>query len=119
MKNKLLYRTVLLCMLCYTNNIWAQNEYQEVKNLVTARLKLEKESQRLRIGEPRADSIGIKGKTIKVFCNDNSAYLSYREDNVQRIYADLKQAFPLTYKKYKIQIWADGRPIEQHIPVLK
>ena len=116
MKNKLLYRTVLLCMLCYTNNIWAQNEYQEVKNLVTARLKLEKESQRLRIGEPRADSIGIKGKTIKVFCNDNSAYLSYREDNVQRIYADLKQALPLTYKKYKIQIWADGRPIEQHIP---
>ena len=86
-------------MMCRADNIWAQDMYQQVKDLATARLKAEKASQRLRIGEPKVDSVVVKGKTMFLFCNDNTAYLSYREESVQQIYADLKRELPSEYKK--------------------
>lgn len=116
MKNILLLGICLFGMMCRVDNIWAQDVYQQVKDIATARLKAEKESQRLRTGEPKVDSVGVKGKTMFLFCNDNTAYLSFREENVQQIYADVKRELPAEYKKYKIQVWADGRPIEQHVP---
>lgn len=116
MKNKILVGFFWLVILSNISNTWAQNGYQDVKDLVSARLKAEKEEQRLRIGNPNADSVDIDGKTMRIYCNDNAAYLCYREDNVQRIYADLRQGMPSAYQKYKIQIWADGRPIEKHVP---
>ena len=116
MKNKHLFGIVLLCLLCCPVDTWAQSEYQEVKDVTTALLKAEKERQVLLIGSPKADSVDIIKKTMRIFCNDNAAYLSFREENVQRIYADLKEQLPAKFQKYKIQIWADGRPIEKHIP---
>lgn len=115
MKNKL-FIAVLPFLFCCSGNTWAQDAYNEIKDVVSALLKAEKERQCLRIGEPRADSVGIKGKAMRIFCNDNAAYLSYREENVQQIYTALKQELPAAYQKYRIQIWADGRPIEQHVP---
>ena len=116
MKNRFLFGLFLLCVLCHSANTWAQKKYQDVKDVTSALLKAEKDSQRLRTGDPKADSVGIKGKTMTIFCNDNTAYLSFREENVQRIYSDLKQKLPPAYQKYKIQIWTDGRPIERHVP---
>ena len=116
MKDKALLGISLLMFLC-SGSVVAQSSYQEIKDLVSARLKAEKESQCLRTGNPRADSVAVKGKTMRVFCNDNTAYLSFREENVQNIYADLMQQLSASCQKYKIQIWADGRPIEKHIPV--
>ena len=116
MKNKFLFAFVLFYTFCYADYLWAQSEYQEVKDITTDLLKAEKERQVLLIGNPRADSVCVAKKTMRIFCNDNAAYLSFREDNVQRIYSDLKQQIPAKYRKYKIQIWADGRPIEKHIP---
>ena len=116
MKNRLLLGIVMFGIWCYADKTWAQDAYQRVRELVTARLKAEKEAQCLRIGEPKVDSVCVRGKVMRLFCNDNTAYLSYREENVQRIYADLKQQLSQDFQKYRIQIWADGRPIEQHVP---
>ena len=116
MKNKFLFAFVLFYTFCYADYLWAQGDYQEVKDVTTALLKAEKERQVLLIGNPRADSVSVNKKTMHIFCNDNAAYLSFREENVQRIYAELKQQLPAKFRKYKIQIWADGRPIEKHIP---
>ena len=116
MKNRLLFAIVLFCLFCRAGNVGAQKAYQDVKDLASSLLKAEKDSQRLRTGDPRADSVRVKGKTMTVFCNDNAAYLSFREENVQRIYDALREQLPSEYQKYKIQLWADGRPIEQHVP---
>ena len=116
MKNKLLSGIVVFGIWCCVDSTWAQDEYQQVKDLLTARLKAEKESQCLRVGEPKVDSVSVKGKSMILFCNDNTAYLSYREENVKQIYADLRRQLSSDYRKYRIQIWADGRPIEQHVP---
>ena len=113
MKNRSFF--VFLFILCF-GNLWAQSEYQEVKDVTTALLKAEKERQVLLIGNPRADSVSVIKKTMRIFCNDNAAYLSFREENVQHIYTELKQQLPAKFQKYKIQIWADGRPIEKHSP---
>lgn len=116
MKNRLLFAIVLFCLFCCAGNVGAQKAYQDVKDLASSLLKAEKDSQRLRTGDPRADSVSVKGKTMTVFCNDNASYLSFREENVQQIYDALREQLPSEYQKYKIQLWADGRPIEQHVP---
>ena len=116
MKNRLLFAIVMFCLFCCAGNVGAQKAYQDVKDLASSLLKAEKDCQRLRTGDPRADSVSVKGKTMTVFCNDNAAYLSFREENVQQIYDALREQLPSEYQKYKIQLWADGRPIEQHVP---
>ena len=108
--------SVLLLIFSCSKTVFAQEKYQDVKDLTSSLLKEEKDSQRLRTGDPKADSVSIKGRKMTIFCNDNTAYLSFREENVQRIYADLKHQLPPAYQKYKIQVGADGRPIERHVP---
>ena len=60
MKNRSFF--VFLFLLCL-GNLWAQSEYQEVKDVTTALLKAEKERQVLLIGNPRADSVSVIKKT--------------------------------------------------------
>ena len=116
MKGKLICPLVSLLSFCFTGIAQAQDDGQEIKEVVTVCLKAEKERQCLRTGDPRADSVAVSGKTVQVFCNDNTAYLSFREDNVQAVYADVKSRLPQAYRRHRLQIWADGRPIEQHVP---
>lgn len=57
-----------------------------------------------------------EARTLTIYPNVNFGYQPFTEENVKAIYRTVKQSLPGPVNYYKIQIFADGRPIEELVP---
>ncbi|NDW08968.1 xanthan lyase [Dysgonomonas sp. 520] len=71
----------------------------------------------LAIGKIKIESAKIEKKTIRLYANDNCAYIPFREENVKEIYAQLKVLLPKNMKDYSVKLYANKRLIEDYIPL--
>lgn len=68
------------------------------------------------VGRIKIDSVAIEGKTLQLFANMNCSYIPFREDNVSKIYQEVKTLLPAEFSKYDLQIYTNKRTIEELIP---
>lgn len=64
---------------------------------------------RCKMKQLRIDS---KGRRLHIYADDFFSGQSFDDEKVKRIYNDIKELLPKTYKKYKITVYGDGTPIE-------
>ncbi len=57
-----------------------------------------------------------KGRKITIFANKNFGAQIFTPELVQQIYSDLRDLLPKSLKRYKIEVIADRRPIDELIP---
>ena len=57
-----------------------------------------------------------KARKITIFANKNFAVQIFTPELVQRIYSDLRELLPKSLKKYKIEVIADRKPIDELVP---
>ncbi|MBQ8098429.1 MAG: xanthan lyase [Bacteroidaceae bacterium] len=114
-----LQRTLLgaaLLALIATPGLMAQNDTPELRKQIGE--VFDQVSRRLtNVGRVKIDSIRTHKKTLTVYAGDYSSYIPYREDNVAEIYAGVKNILPQEWKKLKLQLLAEGDPIENLIPI--
>lgn len=80
-------------------------------------LNNEMQIARISASRIRVDSMAQEKRVLKFFASESSGYVPYRQDNVARIYDSLRHVLPEEYQRYKIQVWANGRLIEERIPI--
>lgn len=68
------------------------------------------------VGPIRIDSVAVNNNKLRLFANLNCSYIPFREQNVAKIYQEVKSLLPLEYDKYELEIQTDGRNIEDFIP---
>lgn len=112
--NRIFYS--LLAPLLASSLVNAQELTPDVRQQINERLSNEIVNQRISVGKGSVDSVYQDKKQLQLFCNSNVAYLAFREDNVQRLYADIQALLPQELSKKKLQIYTNGRTIEQLIP---
>lgn len=66
----------------------------------------------------RIDTIIIdkKARTLDIYLNDWAGALPFRIENTAKIYAGMRSALGLKFKRYKVKIYSNEVPIEQLIP---
>ena len=69
------------------------------------------------VGKIDIDSVSATNDRLIFFANTNCAYIPFREDNVKYIYNKIYQLLPTTYADYKLELRADGKAIEDLIPL--
>ena len=89
----------------------------ETKQQINERLTAERQQQRLSIGRVGVDSVALDKKTLQLFTNDQVGYFSFRENNVESLYRDIRAMLPADLQKKKFQIYTNGRKIEDLIPI--
>lgn len=106
------YSFLFIAFSCLT--LAAQTDLrQEVARL----LNNEMQTARVSASRIRVDSMAQEKRLLKFFASESSGYVPYRTDNVARIYDSLRLALPDEYKRCKVQVWANGRLIEDRIPL--
>ena len=113
MQPKHLITLILLSAVTYA---CGQTLSSETRAEIENRLNQEISFQRLSIGRAKIDSVALDKKVLKLFMDSNFSFIPFREDNVQDLYRDIKDLLPSKYSKYKLQIYANNRLIEQLIP---
>ena len=96
--------------------LMAQILSDETKKQINERLNAERQQQRLSIGRPEVDSVALEKKTLQLFTNGQVGYFSFRESNVESLYKDIRSILPPELQKNKLQIYTNGRLIEDLIP---
>jgi hypothetical protein len=107
---------ITLILLSASSYVGAQTLTSETKARIEDRLNQELTSQRIAVGKAKIDSVAQEKKVLKLFMNSNFSYLPFREDNVRSLYSDIRALLPPEYSKYKLQLHANNRLIEQLIP---
>ena len=106
---------LFLVSLC-SSPLMAQILSNEIKQQINDRLIAERQRQRLSIGRVELDSVAQDKKTLQLFTNNQVGYFSFREDNVESLYRDIQSMLPADLQKKKLQIYTNGRMIEDLIP---
>ncbi len=57
-----------------------------------------------------------KSRTLTIYANDNFAKQIFTPQLVDEIYADIRKLLPKSLRKFKIEVIADRKPIEQLVP---
>lgn len=65
----------------------------------------------------RVSTITIKGGKVVIKASIAMSYYPVREDNVQALYDSVRTLLPKEYRKRKIEVIADGRPLTELIPL--
>lgn len=60
--------------------------------------------------------VNKKSQEITIYCNDAFYAQPFTPDMVRRVYDDIRALLPKQYKKYKIQVLNNGKPIDKCIP---
>ncbi|MBO4642907.1 MAG: xanthan lyase [Bacteroidaceae bacterium] len=107
--------TLFLVSLC-SSPLMAQILSNEIKQQINDRLIAERQRQRLSIGRVELDSVAQDKKTLQLFTNNQVGYFSFRENNVESLYRDIQSMLPADLQKKKLQIYTNGRMIEDLIP---
>ncbi len=63
------------------------------------------------------DSVLVAKKTVTVYAGEGSSYVPYREDNVAEIRAGVTALLPEAWRKRKLVLLAEGKPLENYIPI--
>jgi len=63
------------------------------------------------------ESHSFEGQTLKLTGNRDFAYIPFRENNVKEIYDGVRQLLPTQYASYKLELIANGKKIEELIPL--
>ncbi|MBQ7181084.1 MAG: xanthan lyase [Bacteroidaceae bacterium] len=63
------------------------------------------------------DSVQVTKKTVTVYAGEGSSYVPYREDNVAEIRAGVTALLPQAWRKRKLVLLAEGKPLEYYIPI--
>ncbi|MDR2145690.1 MAG: hypothetical protein LBE91_04430, partial [Tannerella sp.] len=66
-------------------------------------------NREVRVGQVGVDSVDVQGKNIQLFAGENLSYIPFNQENVNEIYAKLKELLP-EYRK--ITLISDTQPIE-------
>lgn len=69
------------------------------------------------VGKIDIDSVSATDHRLTLFANTNCADIPFREENVKYIYHQIHQLLPATYANYKLELRADGKTIEDLIPL--
>ena len=111
------YKLVALSLVSFCSfPLMAQILSDETKKQINERLNAERQQQRLSIGRPEMDSVALEKKTLQFFTNGQVGYFSFRESNVESLYKDIRSILPPELQKNKLQIYTNGRLIEDLIP---
>ena len=114
MKNRLL---TLLTTFFFSFSLYAQNEQQrleqELQNFFT-----NYQTVYANIGDCKLKELSIdtSEKKLVITTNPNFGYQPFTPENISAIYRSVKQILPRAYRKYKVTIVADNRPIEELVP---
>ena len=60
--------------------------------------------------------VNKRARKITIFTNSNFSVQVFTPELVDKIYSDIRAVLPKSYKRYKIEVIAHRRPIEQLIP---
>ena len=60
--------------------------------------------------------VNKKSEEVIIYCNDAFFAQPFTPDMVKRVYDDIRDLLPKKYKKYKINVLCNGKPIDQCIP---
>lgn len=115
----ILSKTFFTGMLCLSGlSSYAQSIQEETQQAMACFLN-STTHQMVSCGEVKLDStrISTKQKTIVLYANLNLSYFPFREESVQRIYREVRQLLPPSYRKYKLLIYTDNQLIESLIPL--
>ena len=111
------YKLVALSLVSlFSFPLMAQILSDETRKQINERLNTERQQQRLSIGRPELDSVALEKKTLQLFTNGQVGYFSFRESNVESLYKDIRSILPPELQKNKLQIYTNGRLIEDLIP---
>ena len=97
--------------------VQAQTISEEAKSLIEERLNGEIQNNKLSIGKVKILQIKQEKKVLKIYANDNLAYIPFRETNVEAIYRDVKEILGKELRNKKVQLYAMNRLVEDFIPV--
>lgn len=115
----ILSKTFFTGMLCLAGlSSYAQSIQRETQQAVACFLN-STTKQTISCGEVKLDSaiVSTKHQTITLYANLNFSYFPFREESVQRIYREVRQLLPPSYRKYKLLIYTDNQLIESLIPL--
>ncbi|MBP6065560.1 MAG: xanthan lyase [Bacteroides sp.] len=73
--------------------------------------------EEISVGKVKIDSVSVTNKVVNLFANYNCSYIPFREDNVARIYSEVRALLPAQLSKHRIQIYTDRKLIEELIPL--
>lgn len=68
------------------------------------------------VGSVRIDSVATERNTLQLFANMNFAYVPFREDNVAKIYQEVKALLPAEFSTCNLEIRTNKHRIEELIP---
>lgn len=97
--------------------LWGANlsskEQKDIEKYLT-----EYAQRNLAIGTIKIQSseVDFKRNWLKVYLNENFAYIPYNEENVKDIYTGVSNLLSKENKKYKLSLFAENRLIENYIP---
>lgn len=115
-------RSVLLsaCLLCsltlsaqradkvLTNAIDGYFKNYDGSDFVLKNCRLERKRNNIVINKP--------ARRITIYANKNFAVQVFTPERVQKIYSDIRKLLPKEFRRYKIEVIAHRKPIEQLIP---
>ncbi|MEG1004768.1 MAG: xanthan lyase [Bacteroides sp.] len=69
------------------------------------------------VGKIKIDSTHVTAKEVHLFANYNCSYIPFREENVERIYREVRALLPTELGKHRVRIYTDRHLIEELIPL--
>ena len=118
--------TFMLLMLCASavfsqgaeehenQNIHSQSAEQHVRHFLSS-YSLPGNS-RVRKAQVKSMDVNERKSTIDLTLTGGADEMYYTDDIVDQMYRDIRSCLPESYRKYKLSITADGRPIEYLVP---
>ena len=105
-----------LCLTLGVNFLSAQDIERNVKERLTDYFG--RYTVTAKISTPKLKSVDIdyERKTIAIHASESFAYQPFRPETVEAVYNQVKELLPGPVHYYRLTIFADGKPIEEHIP---
>lgn len=68
-------------------------------------------------GAVRIQRVQATKSRVRIYASIGLSYYPFREENVRAIYDSVRAQLPATYRKARIELYTDGRKIEELIPL--
>ncbi|WP_290540675.1 xanthan lyase [Alistipes sp.] len=114
--NRTLHTAALAALLSLAAPASAQTLPDEVVRDIESLLSREARKETIFDGV-RIDSVAVGARQISLFASQDCSYIPFREENVASLYREIRSLLPSRYDKYRLEVIAEGQPIEELVPL--
>ena len=110
----------LFLILLYSHSLYAQSPNQQIKTLLTEFFLNYQNPAYTNAERSRLVNVTVDegGRQITIEANAAFAMQPFTRETVERIRSEVQQQLPQPYNTYKLQILANGSPIEELVPLV-